>query len=67
MRGSDSEAGPTGIATLLLGVSGDQEWMKRGGVFDPCRMWARPDLNRGFPPCESGVITRLDHGPDRAV
>jgi hypothetical protein len=27
------------------------------------REWADPDLNRGPPPCESGVLTRLDDRP----
>ncbi len=25
--------------------------------------WARGDLNPGPPPCEGGVLTRLDDGP----
>jgi|GEM_PF-6105378 hypothetical protein len=25
--------------------------------------WARPDSNRGPPPCEGGVLTRLDDEP----
>ena len=28
-----------------------------------CEMWARPDSNRGPPPCEGGVLTRLDDEP----
>ncbi|BAF34736.1 hypothetical protein APE_0472c [Aeropyrum pernix K1] len=28
--------------------------------------WARGDLNPGPPPCEGGVLTRLDDGPLRA-
>ncbi len=27
------------------------------------REWARGDLNPGPPPCEGGVLTRLDDGP----
>ncbi len=27
--------------------------------------WARGDLNPGPPPCEGGVLTRLDDGPTR--
>ena len=29
--------------------------------------WARGDLNPGPPPCEGGVLTRLDDGPSSMV
>ncbi len=28
--------------------------------------WARGDLNPGPPPCQGGVLTRLDDGPTRS-
>ncbi len=31
------------------------------------RWWARGDLNPGPPPCEGGVLTRLDDGPCSTV
>lgn len=32
-------------------------------VLKKFRWWARPDSNRGPPPCEGDVLTRLDYGP----
>ena len=30
----------------------------------PLTWWARGDLNPGPPPCQGGVLTRLDDGPE---
>ena len=31
------------------------------------KWWARGDLNPGPPPCQGGVLTRLDDGPSRLL
>ncbi len=53
-RAPDSIARPPGSSFWRAGVSGP-----RSNIFK----WARPDLNRGPPPCEGGILTRLDDEP----
>ncbi len=51
------------VKTMKLGDEKSKEVKEKSNT----KWWARGDLNPGPPPCQGGVLTRLDDGPSRSL